>query len=241
MMIALRKRISLVGREESGFGLAEFVVAIGLFSILATLIIITFSNFTRTLTRDRAATTNTNLASVAMDELTRVIRAATSIPVYNSATDLPAFSYANKEKIILYAFIDTGSGTPTPIKVQFEVVSSRDLVETRWNAHPVPGHTTYWEFDTTASSTRVIARQIVTPGTGEAYMFNYQSIGTDLLPVDMVIPTGTGGIVAANLPKIAVVEVTVKVQSDTTGRASPVTMTNQVGIPNLGVSRLALS
>ena len=239
MMIAIRRRISLLGKDQTGFGLAEFVVAIGLFSILATLIIITFSNFTRTLNVDRAATTNTNLASVAMDELTRVIRAATSIPVYNTATDLPAFSYAHKEKVILYAFIDTGSGTPKPIKVQFEVVASRDLVETRWAAHPVSGHPTYWEFDTTAQSTRVIARKIVTPGTGEDSLFNYQSIGTDLLPDDMTIPTG--GIAAANLSKIAVVEVTVKVQSDTTGKAAPVTMTNQVGIPNLGVSRLALS
>jgi type II secretory pathway pseudopilin PulG len=228
-----------VGKDQSGFGLAEFVVAVGLFAILATLIVITFSNFTRTLTRDRVATTNTNIAAVAMDELTRVIRAATSIPVYNSATDLPAFSYANKEKVILYAFIDTGSGTPKPIKVQFEVVSSRDLVETRWAAHPVPGHASYWEFDSTAQSTRVIARKIVTPGSGEAFMFNYQSIGADLLPDDMTIPVG--GIAAGNLQKIAVVEVTVKVQSDTTGRADPVTMTNQVGIPNLGVSRLALS
>jgi hypothetical protein len=55
----------------------------------------------------------------------------------------------------------------------------------------------------------------------------------------MTIPTG--GIAAANLPKIAVVEVTIKVQSDATGRADPVVMTNQVGIPNLGVSRLGLS
>jgi hypothetical protein len=85
----------------------------------------------------------------------------------------------------------------------------------------------------------VIARKIVTPGSGEAFMFNYQSIGADLLPDDMTIPVG--GIAAGNLQKIAVVEVTVKVQSDTTGRADPVTMTNQVGIPNLGVSRLALS
>ena len=240
MMIAIRKRVALVGKDESGFGLAEFVVAIGLFSILATLIIVAFSNFSRTLTTDRSATTNTNLASVAMDELTRVIRAATSIPVYDSATDLPAFSYANKEKIILYAFIDTGSGTPTPIKVQFEVnATTRDLEETRWAAHPVSGHPLYWEFDTTPQSTRVVARKIVTPVTGEAFMFNYQSIGTDLLPDDMTIPVG--GIAAANLSKIAVVEVTVKVQSDTTGRAAPVTMTNQVGIPNLGVSRLALS
>jgi type II secretory pathway pseudopilin PulG len=239
MITAIRRKIVLNAKDESGFGLSEFVVAIGLFSILATLIVVAFSTFTTTLTRDRAATTNTNVAAIGMDELTRVIRSATSIPVVN-ADDLPPFAYANKEKIILYAYIDTNAATPKPVKVQFEVnATTRDLVETRWAAHPKPGYPSYWEFDTTPQSSRVIARKIVAPGTGQPFTFNYQEIGADLLPDDMTIPAT--GITAANLSKIAVVEVTVKVQSDPTGRAAPVTMTNQVGIPNLGVSRLGLS
>lgn len=239
MIAAIRRRIVTTARDERGFGLTEFVVAVGLFSIMATLIVMAFSTFATTLTRDRSATSNTNVASMGMDELTRVIRSATSIPVVN-ADDLPPFAYANKEKLILYAFIDTDSATPKPVKVQFEVHPvSRDLVETRWAAHPKPGYPTYWEFDSAPQSSRVIARQIVTPGTGEAFMFNYQEIGADLLPDDMSIPVG--GISTANLNKIAVVEVTVKVQSDPTGRADPVTITNQVGIPNLGISRLGLS
>ena len=239
MLTKLRRRLTLVSRNEQGFGLAEFVVAIGLFSILATMIVVAFSTFTTTLTKDRAATTNTNIASVGMDELTRVIRSATSIPVVNS-TDLPAFSYANKEKITLYAYIDTSSAAPKPVKVQFEVhPTTRDLIETRWAAHPKPGYPTYWEFDTTPESSRVIARKIVAPTSGQPYLFNYQEINALLQPVDMSIPVS--GITAANIPKIAVVEVTLKVQSDVTGRAAPVTITNQVGVPNLGISRLGLS
>lgn len=239
MLTKLRRRLTLVSRDEQGFGLAEFVVAIGLFSILATMIVVAFSTFTTTLTKDRAATTNTNIASVGMDELTRVIRSATSIPVVNS-TDLPAFSYANKEKITLYAYIDTSSAAPKPVKVQFEVhPTTRDLIETRWAAHPKPGYPTYWEFDTTPESSRVIARKIVAPTSGQPYLFNYQEINALLQPVDMSIPVS--GITAANIPKIAVVEVTLKVQSDVTGRAAPVTITNQVGVPNLGISRLGLS
>lgn len=239
MILHLRSTISRLRREDGGFGLAEFVVAISLFAVLATLIITTFTTFTTTLTEDRAATTNTNIAAVGMDELTRVIRAATTVPVYN-ADDLPAFTYANKEKIILHAYIDTGSGVATPIKVQFEVnPTSRDLVETRWTATPVVGHPTYWTFNSSPSSVKVIARKIVPPTAGQPSLFNYQEINASLQPVDMTIPVT--GITAANLTKIAVVEVTIKVQSDTTGRADPVTMTNQVGIPNLGVSRLGLS
>ena len=95
MIRAIRRRISLSTRDESGFGLAEFVVAIGLFAVLATIIVMTFSSFTTTLTRDRAATTNTNIATLGMDELTRMIRSATAIPQV-SGVDLPAFVYCEQ-------------------------------------------------------------------------------------------------------------------------------------------------
>lgn len=196
--------------------------------------------FTNALTRDRVATENTNVAAVGMNELTRVVRAATSIPVVN-AVDLPAFSVADKEKIVVYAYIDSATMLPRPIKVQFEVnAATRDLVETRWAAHAQTGYPSYWQFDTTPQSVRTIARKIVVPATGESSLFTYYKVNSaTLLQEPLAVPAG--GIASADLAKISVVGITVKVQSDTTGRAAPVTLTNQVGIPNLGVSRLGLS
>jgi 2-methylaconitate cis-trans-isomerase PrpF len=177
-----------------------------------------------------------------MDELTRVIRAATTVPQQN-AEDLPAFSYANKEKITLYAFIDTNSGTPAPVKVTFEVKTyngeARVLTETRQVGTPKASAPSYWEF-VAASTERVIARKIVSPTGSQANLFNYQEINASTLnPVDITIPVT--GVTAANLKKVAVVEVTINVQTDTQNRAAPVIITNQVGIPNLGISRMALS
>jgi prepilin-type N-terminal cleavage/methylation domain-containing protein len=249
MIQRLRNQLSGARGNEAGYGLPELLVAMVLFSILAVLITTSFSSFTTTLTRDRVATANTNVAAVGMDELTRVIRSATTIPVLNGE-DLPAFAYANKEKITLYAYIDTSSGTPAPVKVTFEVktytppsgvAEARVLTETRWTASHPAGAPLYWEF-VGAPSERVIARQIVEQTGTEPFLFNYQEINaTTLLPADIAIP-GTG-IAAANLKKIAVVEVTIKVQTDTAvpARSAPVAITNQVGIPNLGVSRLSLS
>ena len=235
----IRRVLSAGKRDEGGLGLIEFVVAIALFAVLATMIMMTFTSFGQALSKDKVSTANTDIAAVGMNELTRVIRSATSIPVLN-ADDLPAFAYAHKEKVILYAYIDTNSAAPAPVKVQFEVkATTRELVETRWAAHPKAGNPSYWEFDTTPQSVRVIARKIVVPTGTQDPMFVYQSIGTDLLPDDMTVPTT--GISAANLKLIAVVKVTVKVQSDPGSRAAPVTITNQVGIPNLGISRLGLS
>jgi type II secretory pathway pseudopilin PulG len=241
-MIRLRRAITRHLRNEGGVGLVEFMVAIALFGVLSTVIISALMAFNSTLARDQIATANTNLASAGMNEVTRVIRAATAVPVLND-DDLPAFEYANKEKIILYAYVDATSVNPAPIRVQFEVGSDRNLVEKRWIAHPKPGYPSYWEFyatTTTPDSTRIIARKIVAPATGEVFMFQYYQIDqTSLLPALMTIPVT--GITDANLTKIAVVGVTMKVQTDTKARAEPVTITNQVGIPNLGISRLGIS
>ena len=243
-MIRLRRLITRTLREQGGFSLPELLVSMVLFSILAVLIVTAFMSFTRSFNDDRLATRNTNIASVGMNEMTRVLRAATSVPVVN-ADDLPAFAYANNEKVIFYAYIDTNSAAPAPVKVQFEVLPSsntlcpRCLVETRWAAHPKPGYPSYWEFDSSSASVRTIARKIVAPVSGENYMFSYKQIGTDLLPVTMTIPNG--GILTANLSKIAVVEVTMKVQSDPSQLPDAVIVENQVGLPNLGVSRLGLS
>lgn len=242
MIQRLHNHLSRVRRDEGGFGLLELLVAFGIFSILAVVVISGFSGFTATMIKDQIATRNTNVAAVGMNEMTRVIRAATTIPQQN-AEDLPAFVFANKEKITLYAFIDTSSGVPAPVKVQFEVKTwkgePRVLTETRWLAHPKAGAPSYWEFDTVFTE-RVIARSIVTPTGTQASLFNYQEINpTTLNPVDLALPSG--GMAAANLKKIAVVEVTIKVQTDPAARAAAVLITNQVGIPNLGVSRLSLS
>ena len=247
MIQRLRNQLSRVRKNEDGFGLMELLVSMGLFSILATLIVATFSSFTDVLSKDRVATANINASAVAMDELTRVVRAATTIPMPN-ADDLPAFRIADKEKIQLYAYIDTSSSSPVPVLVQFEiavVTGIRCLVEKRWAAFPKAGNPTYWDFPNPASATptttRTIARMIIAPTGAEQFLFNYQQIGTDLKPIDMTIPSG-GIVTTASLNKIAVVEVTVKVQTDTvTQLAPPALITNQVGIPNLGVSRLALS
>lgn len=237
-MMRLRRLLTRNLRDQGGFSLPELVVSMALLSILAILVMTAFMTFTATFTKDRTATTNTNIASVGMNELTRIIRAATSVPVVN-ADDLPAFVYANKEKLILHAYIDTGSAVPSPTKFQFEVnTTTRELIETRWAAHPKPGYPSYWEFDTAPQSVRVIARKIMAPTGTENYMFRFYQIDASLNPVLMTIPPS--GITAANLTKIAVVGVTMKVQSDPTD-PDPVMIENQVGIPNLGVSRLGLS
>lgn len=234
----LRERIALsrVVRDDSGITMMELLVAMFLFGVLAVLLVTATTTFTRTFTKDRVATDNTSIASTGMNELTRIIRSGTLLE--RSGDDVPPFATAKAEELTVYAYVDTNSTTPQPVKVQFKVdPTSRDLTETRWKAKPLAAGSTYWDFETTSYSTRTIARQIVVPAAGEASLFTYYAINATTL-LEEKLTTPATGLITTDLAKVAVVEVTIKVQSDKTARALPTTIINRVGIPNLGVSRL---
>lgn len=238
-ILKLRRRLAIGqsrGGDDRGVTLVELVTAMFLFGIIATLLITAVITFTRTFTKDRLATENTSISAIGMNELTRVIRSGTLLE--RSGDDLPPFVVAKAEELTLFAYIDTSSTAPEPVKIQFKVdATTRVLTETRWKAKPFAAGSSYWDFEATAYSTRTIARKIVVPATGAASLFTYYSINSTTL-LEEKITTPTTGITAANLPKIAVVEVALTVQSDALGRAAPSTVVNRVGIPNLGISRL---
>ena len=146
----------------------------------------------------------------------------------------PVFEFAGKEKVILYAYLDTSSTSPKPVKIQFSVNANRELVETRWDAYTIsPG---YFGFSTTVATSRVVARQIVTQTGSDPFLFTFlKGDGTSVLT-----PSGVNSLTLAERRQIVAVQVYMKVQADPTHRGDPVTMQNTVGIPNLGVSRVGL-
>ena len=115
-------------------------------------------------------------------------------------------------------------------------------METRWNS--VASSDPYWTFAPAATSTRRIASKITVRATGEPYLFTYRTevVCAASTPDCNVITVPTTGITdAAVLKTIALVEVRLKVQADVTGRADPVLLTNQVGLPNRGIDRVGAS
>ena len=227
-------------RGDKGLSLTELIVAIGLFSILATLIITAFATFSTTFNKDRSSTGNTNMASIGMNELTRVIRGGTLIPT-SVDTNLPVFVSANRESLVVHSYLDTNALSPVPLKVKFEVDSAtRELRETRWTGFPNPTAPKYWMFRSAPDKVaRLVASKIIAPVAGETAMFSYYKIDP-VTKKDVLMPIPTGGLTSAQLLEIVAVEVTVKVQTDATNRATPITLVNRVGIPNLGISRLGL-
>ena len=215
---------------DLGLGLPELIVSIMLLALLSALVLGLFTTVTRSTTRDRAATDSTNVASIGMDELTRVIRAGTEVGLTGGgATNAPVFITATQNELTLYAYIDTASTNAVPVKVRFSIDGSRRLIETRWRATTTSSP---WSFvaDSTPTSSRTVARSIP---AGAGALFQYFDATGAGLPVP-----AAGVFTTAQLKSIAAVRVQLTVQADLTARALPVTMRNTVGIPNLGISRV---
>jgi prepilin-type N-terminal cleavage/methylation domain-containing protein len=222
--------IKPVRLDDRGFSLPELLVTIFIFGVASTIIVTFFINVTRTFTRDRAATDSTVIAAIGMNELTRVIRAGTEIEVQGQPLNNPVFVAARNEELIMYAFLDTDSANPRPVKVRFWIDSGRILRETRWDSYPV--NTDYWGFNSFEKSSRPVARLIPPRVAPDKYLFTYYTAdGTVLTPP-------TGSFTPGQLRTIASVKVTMIVQADLTARAERVQLENTVGIPNLGVSRV---
>lgn len=233
--------------DDAGFGLPELIVSMALFAILGTLVLTLITTFSRTFTRERSAVDSTNVAAMGMNELTRVMRAGTEIRVSGGTVNNPVFLDARAESLIMHAFLDTDSTTPRPLKVSFSIDGNRQLVESRWLA--VPSSDPFWTFGAVGrvpDSQRPVARQIPVfdPLVDEAPLFTYRTAevcATSTPDCNVLVPPTGGTLSEADRRRIALVEIRLTVQADITARAEPVTIRNQVGLPNLGIDRVGAS
>ncbi|HEV7957600.1 MAG: type secretion system protein [Microbacteriaceae bacterium] len=217
---------------DEGFSLPELIVAMFLFGIVMTLVVTLFATFNSHFTRERSATDSTNVASIGMNETSKVIRAGTIIN-RDSGSDLPIFVVAGNESVRLYSYLAADSLNPAPIMVELKIDGNRQLVETRWDA--TRDGTDQWIFPAAtpenSTSSRVVARKLLPPTGSSLPLFTY------LRPDGTVIPAP---VASTDLGNIGGVKVTMTVQADETERAAPVELHNRVGLPNLTSSRLGL-
>ncbi|MGZ0211966.1 MAG: hypothetical protein ACKVI4_05775 [Actinomycetales bacterium] len=227
---ALFARASRLQREEAGVTLSELIVTIALMGMLLAMVMTIFITFTRTFSEERSASANTSAATVAMNELTRVIRSGTENPVATATLNEPVFSVASPENVVLQAYLDTDALTPKPVKVQFQITADRTLVETRWDAQSLSSG--YFSFSSTAASQRTVVRQIATGSTPVFRFYTKEN-------AELVVPA-SGALTESQRRLVAAVKVTMTVQTDPTGAAKTATLENTVGIPNLGFSRIGI-
>lgn len=218
-------------RSDAGLTLLELLVAMGVSSILIALVATVFVTTSRVFTDQEGATDSARMASTAMNEVTRVVRAGTELPESGKTANTPVFAYAGAEKIEMAAFIDAEiSKDPAPVKVSFGRNSANELVETRWAADRYLK--IYWKFRDSPASARTIARSLLAPDKTRPLFRYFDKDGAALTPA-------AGASLSEDQRRnIASVQITMQVQANGSGRTAPVAIQNMVGLPNLGVARV---
>jgi prepilin-type N-terminal cleavage/methylation domain-containing protein len=222
---------------ERGLTLVELLIAMLLLGLVLFMVVGFFSSANRAFTQSNAVGGNTKAASNGMNEISRILRAATQNPVQGQALSSPAFVplgtagqiVTGNETVTVYAYVNLDSATEQPVKVQFSLDSNRNLIETKWAGYVIsPG---YWGFQSTPVSTRIFAATVVNRTGSNPYLFTYlKTDGTAL-----TVPAG--GFSDSDLRSIAAVQVTLGVGTSATVNSSTVVLQNTVGLPNIGLSR----
>jgi len=224
----MMRRIRAAASGESGFTLTELLVAMVVMGVVLSMVVGFFSSAGRAFTLNQTTSGNTRAASNGMNEISRILRAATENPVQGQTVDSPAFVTATNESVTVYAYVNLTSSTEQPIKVQFSIDSNRNLVETEWASYVIAAG--YWGYATTPSFTRILASSIVNRVAPNPYLFTYlASDGT-------TIPIPSGGYTSTNLSSIAAVQVSLTIGKTATA-SSTVSLQNTVGLPNLAIAR----
>lgn len=227
----MTRRLERHRSSETGLTMLELIVAMGISSILIALVVTMFVGTIRSFSDQEGGIENSRMASTAMNEVTRILRAGTEIPEWGKTLNQPVFEHAGAEKIIMRSFIDAASSTdPAPLRVQFARNASNELVESRVTG--THEHVTYWVFGSTWTSSRTIARSLLAPSSTTPLFRYFDRVGTEL------VPAAGASLSEADRRNIASVQVTMQVQADRSGRVAPVTLQNMVGLPNLGIARV---
>ena len=224
--------------RDQGMSLIELLVSIMITGILGVVVTGLYASTVTTSARVSSVSENTRQAANGMNEMARVIRAATENPVQGQALNDAAFVSTAAiplaaEAVTVYAYVNLDSATEQPIKVRFSLDAERRLVETQWASIPLAGG--YFSFETVPRSTRILASTVAPAGVGRPPLFRYLLVdGSELTLPASGTPT------AAQLRSIAAVHVTLTMQQGLTADDSAVTLENTVGMPNLPLTRTGL-
>ncbi|MCL2091421.1 MAG: hypothetical protein FWH11_09430 [Micrococcales bacterium] len=216
-------------RDDAGVTLAETLVVMMLMGVVGALVLSFALLVQSKVSSSQVMNENTNQASAATNEITRLLRGAVTLKV-RAQPDSPAFVEADATSMTFYTVVDTDPMTTPPMLVRLEVTATGDLVEKRWLVNPTSSDP-FWTFPATTqtpSSSRVVARgMMATPGSGKA-LFTYLSYDADGNEVPVA---GTGALTKQQRAAVGAVRVDAEAQTGTRARSTLVT--TLVGLRNL--------
>jgi prepilin-type N-terminal cleavage/methylation domain-containing protein len=234
-----------VRADQSGLTLIELLVAVALLGILLTIISGLYVSALRTVTLSREVTANSKMASNAMNESTRAIRAATENPITGTLLNDPAFIVAKPDDILFYAYVNVYADLTTaqqPVMIRLRVDrTTGTYIESRWTGTAASDGK--WVFTSTPceainvpvgctapSLRRTLAATMSPTGTGNPPFLYLNADG-------VAIANTSSGLSPANRLLVAFVRVSLSVQTSLTDASNPTMLESIVGIPNLGFAK----
>jgi hypothetical protein len=215
-----------VRRDDSGVSLTELLVASTLTVLVMAMIGTMFVQVTR-ITKDSNDTQIFNgLASNAANELSAVLRVATTHPIANVATAEPAIVSGTRSVLTIYSLSNTSPTSPAPVKVTFTLDSTGKITEDRCSGTANNG---YWTFTTCSStSSRSFGKGILLPTGVSDQLFTYLDVNGDPILI------GTGSLTLAQRAQVAAITITIRVQTAGSSTGA-VLVSNKVVLRNLGL------
>ncbi|CAM5375591.1 PulJ/GspJ family protein [Leifsonia shinshuensis] len=209
--------------RDAGLTLIELLVAIALTTVVMGLAVSLFATATHTVSLSQSIDGGTRQAANGMNQVARMIRAATPDPLTNPVVggqqSDPAIITASANLITFYAYVNL-SGGESPVMVTYDATTGT-LVEKQYPATTtVAGVNGNWTFSSTYTQ-RSLCNSI--PSTTTVFRY-FDKTGAELLPANLITWQARA--------TIASVQVTITIQP--TGAASAVTLTNTIGMANIG-------
>lgn len=229
-MTAASRFVARMRTEERGISLVELLVAM---SLTVLVIGITGSFLISSQKATRVATSvsaNTRVASIAMNEIGRNLRAATDNPVPTGDDSQYAFQYASPTSVRFFAYVNLDSTLSQAVEVQITLDTSKQTItETKWAGTVIAGNSSYYAFplstgatlSATPTSSRVIASNVVNTS-----LFSYQD------GADGALGSVTAAVAAAGLPNVRSVDVAVTV-GQSVNDPNAVSLANTASMPNI--------
>lgn len=229
MISRLRAHLPRV-TDDRGLTLVELLVAMSLSLLVLTIAGSFLVSSQKAVATATSTSANTRAATAAMNEMGRMLRAATDNPVPTGDDSQFAFQYASPTSLRFFAYVNLDSTLSQPVEVQLTLdPATRRITETTWKGTAIAGNSSYFAFPlaagATLSATPTSKRTLVSSVTNTvAFSFRDATGG--------VLDVAGSPIGATQLPNIRAVVVSTTVGS---GANDPnaVTLTTTVSLPNI--------
>lgn len=212
---AVRRRFE--GPVDAGLTLAELMVTLVLMGVVGTLMLSATVMVSRTVTNTQASGDSLDIARIGMNRMARSIRAGIEISRSGQANQ-PAIDSMGPNTLVMYSSLGA-----SPTKITYAIDANRNITETIVAAG---GTSPYWTFTGTPKTT-IIAYKV--PAAAAA-LFTYLDSNGAALASQTATDDATTGLVKQ-------IQINLQVDANPGKGVGPVTLTNTVVLPNLGVAK----